>query len=269
MKIRAPKQTTLRPVRPNIGVGVAYQRQLDKLIESMHKSIVYWVSATWRANTPHAALMAADASPAMESRKIMAKLARRWTRAFNKGADDLANTFASKNAGNADASMKDALDRAGFSVPFKATPGMNDAFQAVVTENVGLIKSIGSQHLSEVEGIVARSVATGRDLETMTNELVERFGVTKKRAAFIARDQNNKATAVFDRARKLSLGITKSKWRHSGGGVHPRPSHVAANGKIYDTQKGCLIDGKYIFPGEEINCRCISDSVIPGFDDED
>lgn len=273
MQLRAPtaKPIVLKPVRPNLGVQADYQRRLDKLVDQMQKSLVYWLSAAWRANPPHAT-MANDASPAVDLRIAMGKLARRWTRAFDKGAKELAAHFAEKAAGNADTNLKGILDRAGFTVPFKQTPAMNDAFQAVVSENVGLIKSIASKHLSEVERLVASSVQTGRDLATLTTELEERYGLTKKRAAFIARDQNNKATSAMDRARKLSLGISKSRWRHSGGGVHPRPSHVEAGkngGRVYDTAKGCLIDGKYIFPGEEPNCRCISEAVIPGFDDED
>ncbi len=112
-----------------------------------------------------------------------------------------------------------------------------------------------------------RSVQTGRDLGQLRSDILARYDVTKKRAALIARDQNNKATAVMEKARRISIGITQAKWAHSRGGKEPRASHVAANGKIYDVAKGCLIDGKYIMPGEEINCRCVSHAVIPGFED--
>jgi uncharacterized protein with gpF-like domain len=266
--LRAPKRIALPPTRPNVGVAVGYQRQLDALIAQMNKSIVYWISAAWRANPPHAT-MAADASPAVDLRNAMKKLSRRWLRNFADAAKDMATGFTDKAAGNADKQLKGTLDRAGFSVPFKATPAMNDAFQAVVSENVGLIKSIASQHLGDVERLVASSVQNGRDLGALTDELERRYSLTRNRAAFIARDQNSKATSAMDRARKLSLGITKSKWRHSGGGHHPRQSHVDADGKIFETAKGCMIDGEYIFPGELPNCGCLGQAVIPGFDDED
>lgn len=265
--LRAPKAVALPAVRPNLGVQIAYQRELYKLIDQMQKSIVYWISAAWRANPPHAA-MANDASPAVDLRKAMAKLSRRWLRNFEVGAKELADHFASKSTKHSEAALKGILDRAGMSVPFKMTAPMNDAFQSVISENVGLIKSIASQHLGDVERLVATSVQNGRDLGALTDELMKRYDLTRNRAALIARDQNNKATSAMDRARKLSLGITKSRWRHSGGGVHPRPSHVEASGRVYDTTKGCLIDGKFIFPGEEINCRCVSESVIPGFEDD-
>lgn len=270
MQLRAPtkKPVVLTPVRPNLGVAADYQRRMDKLIDQMHRSLVYWISDAWRANPPHAT-MANDASPAVDLRNAVRKLARRWTRAFDNGAKEMADHFASKTAKGTDAVTKGILERAGFTVPFKQTPAMNDAFQAVVSENVGLIKSIASRHLGEVERLVASSVQTGRDLSALTDALQANYGLTKKRAALIARDQNNKATAAMDRARSLSLGITKSRWRHSRGGTHPRPSHVKADGRVYDTAKGCEIDGKFIHPGEEINCKCIRESVIPGFDDDE
>lgn len=113
-----------------------------------------------------------------------------------------------------------------------------------------------------------RSVTAGRDLKTLTDQLQERYGVTRRRATFIATDQNNKATAQMARARQLSMGVTKARWLHVGGGKNPRHSHVEANGKVFDLSKGLKIDGKYTFPGEEPNCGCVGAPLIPGVDDE-
>jgi uncharacterized protein with gpF-like domain len=145
--------------------------------------------------------------------------------------------------------------------------------QAAIGENVGLIKSIASEHLTQVEGLVMRHMQTGRDLGALTSDLTERYDITKKRASFIARDQANKMTAVINRTRQNELGITQARWKHSGAGKHPRLSHLAAGrdnggkGVLYDVAKGCLIDGEYIWPGQLPNCRCTSQSVIPGLGD--
>lgn len=267
--LRAPgKAVTLKSTHPNVGVAVAYQKRIDRMVDAMHKSLLYWLTAAYKANEPHA-LMAKDASPAVTLGKVMTKLARRWTKAFDQGAADMAKAFADSVFGASDAGLKSALKKAGFTVPFRKTAAMNDAYQAVIGENISLIKSIPAKHLQEVEGLVMRSVQTGRDLGQLRDDLIERYDITKKRAALISRTENNKATATMERARRLELGITKAKWLHSGGGVHPRPSHVKASGKIYDVAQGCLIDGEYVQPGELINCRCVSRAVIPGFDDDD
>ena len=108
-----------------------------------------------------------------------------------------------------------------------------------------------------------RSYSAGRDLATMVKELKTLYPAASHRAELIARDQSNKANAVVNRTRQMELGITEAIWMHSHAGKTPRPDHVAADGKRYKIAEGCLISGKYIQPGEEINCRCTSRPVLP------
>ena len=100
-------------------------------------------------------------------------------------------------------------------------------------------------------------------MKEMTEAIAELYPAAKDRAALIARDQSNKANSVVNRTRQLELGITRAKWMHSHGGKEPRPDHLAADGKEYDIEKGCLISGEYIQPGEMINCRCTSRPILP------
>lgn len=265
MKLRAPgKAITLKAVPPNLGVEAKYRRQLDALVEAMNKSVLYWITAAYRANPP---AMAMDATPANALRGVMSKLARRWIKQFNEASVVIADAFANETHEAAERTMKKTLKDAGFTVPFTQTPAMRDALASVAGENVALIKSIPSEQFTAIEGAVMRSVQAGRDLKTLQDELLTLGAKSKNRAALIARDQNNKATAVMSKARRLSLGLTQAKWRHSGGGVHPRQSHVKASDTVYDIERGCLIDGEYIMPGEKINCRCQSQAIIPGFED--
>jgi uncharacterized protein with gpF-like domain len=61
------------------------------------------------------------------------------------------------------------------------------------------------------------------------------------------------------------LGITQAIWQHSHAGKKPRPSHVKADGKTFDIEKGMYLDGKWVQPAEEYNCRCTSRAIIEGF----
>jgi SPP1 gp7 family putative phage head morphogenesis protein len=203
----------------------------------------------------------------MQLRRAMHRLTQRWQSIFDERAPQLAIDFSEKAMDSADFQMRESLKQSGFTVEFKMTAAANDAYQATIGENVGLIKSVAAEHLQEVEGLVMRSVTQGRKLDELTTELEQRYQVTKRRAALIARDQNNKATATITKVRQQGLGITQARWMHSAGGKKPRQSHVSANGKLYDVDKGMYIDGAWIRPGELINCRCISQSVIPGFED--
>ncbi|HEY6032265.1 MAG TPA: phage minor head protein [Gaiellaceae bacterium] len=219
------------------------------------------------ANALRAARIAIGALlPADEMQAAMAELGDYWLDQFDVASSRLASFFSKSAARRTDDQLRSILREGGMSVRFNPTPAQLDVLRASVHENVALIKSIPQQYLKNVEGIVMRSVQRGRDLSTLSRQIQAQYGVTKRRAALIARDQNNKATSAFQEARRKEIGIKEAVWIHSGGGKHPRPKHVAADGQRYDVARGLPIGdkGQYVFPGEEINCRCVSRSVLPG-----
>lgn len=257
------KTVKLRAVRANLGFTALYRRQIEALVSAMHADISGEIGKVYRGDEEKGFRIAQDATPAAILQGVIRRLTDRWRARFDQGARELAAFFAKGAAERTDTQLRMILKRAGFSIPFSLTPAMRDVVEASVAENVSLIKSIGSEYLTQVEGHVMRSVALGRDLSTLTRELQAQYGVTKRRAAFIARDQNNKATAAITRARQVELGIEVAIWRHSHAGKTPRPEHVAFDGQRYEVQKGAFLEGKWTWPGVEPNCRCFSQSVIP------
>lgn len=269
-KLRAPtaEPVIVKAIRPNAGIEAAYRKELQSMVAEMANSVRYWLRATWRANPP-LTTMAQDAGPILELRKAMTRLSRHWTKRFDKTSDELSRRFADKSLKHTNVAMQAALRDAGFTVPFKATAGVTQSVQAIIGENVALIKSIPSKYFAEIEQQVWQSVAAGHDLHALTKSLESRYGVTFRRAREIARDQNAKANAAIEAARRTELGIEEAEWVHSGAGKEPRPSHVHA-GEIklrYKVAEGALIDGKRIWPGTEINCKCTSKAVIAGWED--
>jgi uncharacterized protein with gpF-like domain len=243
---RRRRERLLRPARPNVGMQALYRRRLTDLIAAMHQSVVARVRAVYAANTPE---IAKDATTAEEP------------------APKLAEWFGTKVEERSDAQLKAILGKGGFSVPLRQTPASRDILQSTIQQNVSLIRSIPADYFAEIEGLVMRSVQTGRDLATLTAELRARYGVTARRAALIARDQNNKATSAMQKARQLEIGITRGIWIHSGGGKRPRPKHVAVDGVEFDLSEGLRVGdkGQYVMPGEEIECKCVWRPVVPGF----
>jgi uncharacterized protein with gpF-like domain len=180
------------------------------------------------------------------------------------GAGLLAKHFATKVAERSDLGLQASLRKAGFTVKFTMTPAANDILQATIQQNVGLIKSIASEHLSKVQGLVMRSVQAGRDIGGLTKDIEEQFGITRRRAVLIARTQNALATSSMNKARSLEVGITEAIWLHSHGGRTPRLSHQRADGKRYEISKGMFLDGEWLQPGQAINCRCLAKPIIHG-----
>ena len=265
---RASRETPKTPeaipsIRPNEGITAWYQRQLDHRIVKMHKSLLHWLSVEFRRLGIEQGY-AQDAIPSIALRRELRKLTGTWQGVFDKMAGWMSEQFAERVVHFSDGTLDKRLRTKGFSVRFVQTDEMKDAYGAVVGEQVSLIKSIAAEHLQEVEGLVMRSVARGRDLGYLTHELQERYGITRRRAAFIARDQNNKATSTMQAARQKQLGISKGIWKHSHAGKVPRPSHVKADGKEFSLDKGMFLDGKWVMPGEEPNCRCTWKAIIPG-----
>jgi SPP1 gp7 family putative phage head morphogenesis protein len=272
---RAPrsKDKVLPAVRPNVGLQAAYRKKLQRMIDDMAGSVEYWVAAAYRQNEPLVAQDAVmawdDVLPTNALKRAIRALTKRWLQQFDEAAPRLAEWFAKSASQRSKKQLMRILGDGGYTVPFKPSRAQRDVLEATIEEQVGLIKSIPRKYLEQVQGDVMRSIQSGRDLATLTKALRKNYKVTKDRAALIARDQNNKATATMTRARQLDLGITHAIWLHSHAGKKPRPTHVRNDGKRYEIAKGWFDPdprvNRFIVPGELINCRCVSKSVIPGF----
>lgn len=275
-KLRAPtrRAIVLPAIQPNAGVEAAYRKRLVEEVDLMARSVLYWTRAAWRKDDPTLSMLrivdgASDAAPIRALRAAMKRMGDHWRKRFDALAPELATIFANGATKAADQAFTAALSNAGLAVKFQLTDAAREGYQAVIQENIALIKSIPQQYLSKVEGDVWRAVAGGYDLEKLTNALQANYGVTQRRAAFIAKDQASKAKAAIEQARRVELGITEAVWQHSHAGQEPRQSHVAFNGKRFNILKGAYIDGEFILPGTLPRCRCSSRSIIPGLEDDD
>ena len=86
-----------------------------------------------------------------------------------------------------------------------------------------------------------------------------------ERAAFIARDQTSKLTTATNASRMKSAGVTRFRWRHSGGSFDPRVLHLQYDGQEFDLSDPPVIDertGEKGLPGQAINCRCYMVPII-------
>lgn len=253
-------------VRPNAGIAASYRRKLDALILEMARSYAYWIKAQYRANPPR---MAMDAVSSADLAKLMRRLGSKWEKRYAEMGPKLALHFARAVRNQSERDLKRIMREAGFSVNFTMSTSLRDIMKAEITENVALIKSIHEQYHTQVEGLVMRSVSEGRDLKGLADDLQSRYGITRRRAEFIALDQNNKATSAIQRERQTSVGITKAIWMHSHAGKEPRPTHLANDRNEFDLAEGWHDPdpkvNRRIWPGQLIRCRCTWKPVVKGF----
>lgn len=250
------RPVTLAAIRPNAGVQKRYRARLNALLRECRDEVMAEVE---RYKDVAAQPVALDAHPLAEA---MTRLMIRWLTRLDDLGEEIALEFVKDSVKHYDGNLKRQLRKAGFTVKLQMTDQTREALQAATGINVGLIRSIPSQYLAQVEKYVYETTSAGFDLATLTDNLQHTYHINRNRAKLIARDQANKANAVIEQARRRELGITKAIWQHSSAAKQPRPSHVKANGKEFDVSKGMYLDGKWVLPGEEINCGCTSRSVI-------
>lgn len=257
----------LRAVHPNAGVRIAYQKRLDNLIAEMQRSVVWWVRAAYRRDEER---IAQDASPARALQKVLARLFRYWMRRWTDAAERIAREFVASTRRRTTNSYQQAFRAAGFTVKFEPSRARNDVVQALIRENVDLIRSIPSQYFTQVNGLVMRSVTAGRDVGYLTDELEKRYAVTRRRAAFIARDQANKATEAIRRVEGERLGVKIGFWVHVPGKYTSRATHRAMNGKPFLISEGMYDPAvrRKVHCGELPGCQCTYRSFIPEFGDK-
>lgn len=258
--MKKKKPTTLPPIHPNLGIERWYKRELMKVINEMRAEVNTLIMDNYKVQSNTVAM---DGFSDWLGHS-MDYLMDRWNNRLNALSQTVAELFVTKSVHNYDKQLKKHLRKSGFTVRLQMSPYTEEMLKASLGENVGLIKSIGVQYLGKVEQSVWASVKGGFDLGTLAKELKHSYGVTKSRAELIARDQGAKANAVIEMARRKELGITHAVWLHSHAGKSPRPSHVKADGKVFEIDKGLYLDSEWVLPSTAINCRCTSRSVIDG-----
>jgi SPP1 gp7 family putative phage head morphogenesis protein len=91
----------------------------------------------------------------------------------------------------------------------------------------------------------------------------DRTDVSDSRAKLIARDQVAKLTGELTKERQLDMGVTGYIWR-TVGDERVRDSHSEVDGKFFTWDNPPFeTDGNH--PGEDYQCRCWAEPVLPEF----
>lgn len=255
-------------VHPNVGVEYAYAHALLVPIGTMAAEVEAALAADWSRGVNTVGFASDAPNLTLLVQRTLDRLTKRWTGRFESMEHRIADKFASGAWTATDNGVRASFAKAGFTVKFKPTRAMKDAYAVRVQANVDLIRTIPQEYLKDIKTQVWNAVTAGSDMARLTADIQRVYKVTQHRASFIARDQNNKAKAAFEDARRKELGIEEAIWTHSSAGKEPRTSHVwASQHRVrYKISEGWLDPAvnKHVWPGTEINCRCMSRAIIPG-----
>lgn len=156
-----------------------------------------------------------------------------------------------------------ALAATGIDLSTLLTAGdVQETVDDAIRWNASLVRNVSDEARARIANTVFTGVRERRPAREVARELREGLGMSRRRSLNIAADQAQKLSARLDQARQEQAGIAKYEWMHSMK-RHPRESHVARNGKVFEWAKPPA-DGH---PGTAIRCGCRARAVIDWEDD--
>lgn len=144
-------------------------------------------------------------------------------------------------------------------------PPPRDLIEAFRARNLSLIKSLGDDHVRDLQSTLTELQSKGATVDTIRTEISLRLNVGGRRALLLARDQTNKLNGQMQAVQQQSAGITRFRWSTSKD-ADVRPSHAALDGRVFEYANPPIVDGEPAIPGEPIQCRCQAIPVIDLFE---
>jgi hypothetical protein len=156
---------------------------------------------------------------------------------------------------------------------------ITEEIRADLRNNIKELAEFDETNFDHIYDAALRSMTRGRDLATLAKAIMDLNlpAMTECRAGEIARILHNKATALINRDRQISVGIEYAIWMYANAPCmlnprHPTPAdrsmdeaHKAADGTRYQVANGLVLNGRRTWPGRREGCRCFSKSIVPGF----
>lgn len=262
LTLRKPIRTVM-PVRAFRKDEIEYYGALNDLNQDLYAT-----------NNRIKALIASGASSAY-IRYILQQEYDKQNTKYSLAAPVIAATFiyalSKSNKTRVESTLAGALNTTPTEVKTVDPKEVDDFIKESIAENVRLIKTIPNIYFNDVADALYKHFSGAPLPEGITERLSAIGGVTKNRAAFIARDQTSKLNGQLTRYRHESVGITKYKWRNSQdqrvvgnpSGLYPKPTrghgnHWEREGKTYYYNKPPA-DGN---PGFAYNCRCYAEAIL-------
>ncbi len=255
---KAPRRRRLPPQLPPIAIERDYATGLLRLL-----------APTFAAYEPlirQAADLAAsakrmDAGEGRRVRDLVAMAREATSKTISRSSiEDLARKFAARTSTHQRLQLNKQVHAALGADPLLADRGLAAASDQFVHENASLITTIPERLHSDVESMVQRAISSSSPSPKLGKHIEERFGISKRHARFVARDQISKHAGKLNRVRQKELGVEYFSWR-SVGDERVRDWHAdELDGNRYHWDKAPLSeDGEPIFPGDDYSCRCSAD----------
>lgn len=250
MRLTPPKVSKLQEVE--------YYNQLKKIVDYINKTFNGVVMPVVEKKSVQAQIVDGYATALSQIDAAMAKFRLNVDKKITpKEINKIATTFVDKSVKRNKSLWKTKTQSIGINIKGKSSfYGEKDYIKSRIETNTTLIKNLKSQYIEELNIELKYSYEQGRPSSQLAREIEKRFGITKRRAKLIARNETKNTNAQLNKKQAVELGFGNPKWQTMMDG-RERPEHKKHNGKEYEFGVG-LPDGKggKEEPGDAINCRC-------------
>lgn len=137
-------------------------------------------------------------------------------------------------------------------------------------ENMDLyIKKFAEEQIVDLRKNVLKHTMQGGRYEDLVGSIQSSYGVTERKAHFLARQETSLMTAKFKETRYQEAGVDEYIWGCvAGSAKHPvRPAHKALQGKTFRWDEPPITTEpsepvRRNNPGQDYNCRCFAKPIV-------
>ncbi len=157
-------------------------------------------------------------------------------------------------------------------VPAQLTDQQRKEIAEGWSENMKLsIQTFADKEIQDLRTAVQASAFAGNRFETLVKSIEDSYGVTQRKAQFLARQETNLLMAEFRKTRYVSAGVEKYRWRTVvGSAAHPvRDAHKKLDGQIFSWNNPPITTdiangeaARRNNPGQDYNCRCFAIPIV-------
>ena len=121
------------------------------------------------------------------------------------------------------------------------------------------IKNFSEESIQGLRSVVEKNSMQGYRFDKLKSMIQQRYGVTARKAKFLARQETSLFMSKYRQQRFNQAGVTNYRWS-TAHDERVRDDHKRLNGRIFSYDNPPITDratGARNNPGSDFNCRCL------------
>lgn len=151
------------------------------------------------------------------------------------------------------------------SIPPKLTSAQTGIMASEWGQNLDkYIRDWSAENIIKLRSEIQSNAFGGHRPEALVKYIQHNYGVSQRKAEFLARQETSLLMSKFHEVRYKDIGIQKYKWSTSHD-ARVRKDHAELNGKVFAFDSPPVVDertGRRANPGGDFGCRCVAIPIV-------